>query len=69
MEIQNCDIVTIGISKMMLVGLCGSHFDWNGGKDNEQGADFSVPRLMKMTGLSRGFFYKNPEVRSGRIRT
>lgn len=24
----------------------------------------SVSRLMKMTGLSRGFFYKNPEVRS-----
>ena len=24
----------------------------------------SVPRLMQMTGLSRGFFYKNPEIRS-----
>lgn len=24
----------------------------------------SVPRLMKMTGLSRGFFYKNPTIRA-----
>ena len=24
----------------------------------------SVPKLMKKTGLSRGFFYKNPTVRS-----
>ena len=24
----------------------------------------SIPRLMQMTGLSRGFFYKNPEIRS-----
>ena len=24
----------------------------------------TVPKLMKKTGLSRGFFYKNPEVRS-----
>lgn len=30
----------------------------------EDGERISVPRLMKMTGLSRGFFYKNPEVRS-----
>lgn len=30
----------------------------------EDGERISVPRLMKMTGLSRGFFYKNPEVRA-----
>lgn len=30
----------------------------------EDGERISVPRLMKMTGLSRDFFYKNPEVRS-----
>ena len=29
----------------------------------EDGERISVPRLMKMTGLSRGFFYKNPSVR------
>ncbi len=33
-------------------------------KISEDGERISVPRLMKMTGLSRGFFYKNPEVRS-----
>lgn len=26
----------------------------------------SVPKLMKKTGLSRGFFYKNPTVRNDR---
>ena len=30
----------------------------------EDGERISVPRLMTMTGLSRGFFYKNPEVRA-----
>ncbi len=30
----------------------------------EDGERISVPGLMKATGLSRGFFYKNPEVRS-----
>ena len=30
----------------------------------ENGEQISVPQLMKMTGLSRGFFYKNPIVRS-----
>lgn len=29
----------------------------------EDGERVSIPRLMKMTGLSRGFFYKNPTVR------
>ena len=33
-------------------------------KMKENGERISVPRLMKMTGLSRGFFYKNSEVRS-----
>ncbi|MDE5589407.1 MAG: hypothetical protein K2J60_09790 [Acetatifactor sp.] len=33
-------------------------------KMTEDGERISVPRLMKMTGLSRGFFYKNPKVRS-----
>lgn len=30
----------------------------------EEGGRISVPQLMKMTGLSRGFFYKNPIVRA-----
>lgn len=30
----------------------------------EEGDRISVPQLMKMTGLSRGFFYKNPTVRA-----
>lgn len=34
-EIQNYDIVTIGTSKMMFVGLCGPHFDWDEGKSND----------------------------------
>lgn len=33
-------------------------------KMTEDGERISVPRLMAMTGLSRGFFYKNPEVRA-----
>ena len=28
------------------------------------GERVSVPKLMKKTGLSRGFFYKNPEIRA-----
>ena len=30
----------------------------------EDGERISVPQLMKMTGLSRGFFYKNADIRS-----
>ncbi len=30
----------------------------------ENGEQISVPQLMKMTGLSRGFFYKNPIIRA-----
>ena len=30
----------------------------------EDGDRISSPQLMKMTGLSRGFFYKNPTIRS-----
>lgn len=30
----------------------------------EDGERISIPQLMKMTGLSRGFFYKNAAVRS-----
>ncbi len=30
----------------------------------EEGDRISVPQLMKMTGLFRGFFYKNPVVRT-----
>lgn len=30
----------------------------------EDGERISIPQLMKMTGLSRGFFYKNPIVRA-----
>lgn len=30
----------------------------------EDGDRISIPKLMKMTGLSRGFFYKNPTIRS-----
>ena len=30
----------------------------------EDGDRISIPQLMKMTGLSRGFFYKNPIVRA-----
>ena len=29
----------------------------------ENGERVTVPKLMKMTGLSRGFFYKNPVIR------
>ena len=29
----------------------------------EDGERISVPQLMKMTGFSRGFFYKNPTIR------
>ncbi len=29
----------------------------------EEGDKISIPKLMEKTGLSRGFFYKNPEVR------
>ena len=30
----------------------------------EEGDRITIPQLMKMTGLSRGFFYKNPIVRA-----
>lgn len=30
----------------------------------EDGEKVTVPKLMKMTGLSKGFFYKNPVIRS-----
>ena len=30
----------------------------------ENGDRVSVPKLMQMTGLSRGFFYKNPTIRA-----
>lgn len=30
----------------------------------EDGERISIPKLMKMTGLSRGFFYKNSTIRS-----
>lgn len=30
----------------------------------DDGERVSIPKLMEMTGLSRGFFYKNPVVRS-----
>ena len=30
----------------------------------EDGERISIPRLMQMTGLSRGFFFKNPTVRA-----
>lgn len=30
----------------------------------EEGDRITIPQLMKMTGLSRGFFYKNPIVRT-----
>ena len=30
----------------------------------DDGERISIPRLMEMTGLSRGFFYKNPVIRS-----
>ena len=30
----------------------------------DQGERVSVPQLVKMTGASRGFFYKNPIVRA-----
>lgn len=31
----------------------------------DDGEKLTVPRLMEKTGLSRGFFYKNPTVRMG----
>ena len=30
----------------------------------EEGKRITIPQLMKMTGFSRGFFYKNPIVRA-----
>lgn len=33
-EVQNYDIFTIGTSKLMFVGLCGPHFDWNEGRSD-----------------------------------
>lgn len=30
----------------------------------EDGEKVTIPKLMKMTGFSRGFFYKNPIIRS-----
>lgn len=30
----------------------------------ENGEQICIPQLMKMTGLSRGFFYKNPIIRA-----
>lgn len=34
-EVKNYDVFTIGTSKMMFVGLCGPHFDWNEGRSND----------------------------------
>lgn len=34
-EVNNYDILTIGTSKMMFVGLCGPHFDWNEGSKHD----------------------------------
>lgn len=34
-EVNNYDILTIGTSKMMFVGLCGPHFDWNEGNNHD----------------------------------
>lgn len=33
-EIHNYDVLTLGTSHLMFVGLCGSHFDWNEGRTN-----------------------------------
>ena len=33
-EVKNYDIFTIGTSKLMFVGLCGPHFDWNEGRSD-----------------------------------
>lgn len=33
-EVKNYDIFTIGTSKLMFVGLCGPHFDWNEGRND-----------------------------------
>lgn len=30
----------------------------------EEGEKITIPKLIEKTGLSRGFFYKNPEVRA-----
>lgn len=34
-EVKNYDVFTIGTSKMMFVGLCGPHFDWNEGRSDD----------------------------------
>lgn len=34
-EVKNYDVIMIGTSKMMFVGLCGPHFDWNEGKSDD----------------------------------
>lgn len=34
-EVKNYDVFTIGTSRMMFVGLCGPHFDWNEGRSND----------------------------------
>lgn len=33
-EIHNYDVITLGTSHLMFVGLCGTHFDWNEGRNN-----------------------------------
>lgn len=34
-EIHNYDVISIGTTKLMFVGLCGEHFTWTGGKSHE----------------------------------
>lgn len=36
-EIHNYDVITVGTSKLMFVGLCGERFDWNKGVTNANG--------------------------------
>jgi len=33
-EMKNYDVITVGNTKLMLVGLCGSHFSWTAGVNN-----------------------------------
>lgn len=36
MELKNYDIITIGATKLMFIGLCGEHFTWGQEKGNDE---------------------------------
>lgn len=36
MELKNYDVITIGTTKLMFIGLCGEHFTWGQEKGNDE---------------------------------